>query len=72
MNIDDLRRLPPFDSAKLMKKGNKINIKKENEGKFTDYCGGRVTNECIEKGKRSPDHAVRKRATFAKNARKWK
>jgi hypothetical protein len=29
------------------KKGNKIHIKKANRGKFTDYCGGKVTNECI-------------------------
>lgn len=33
------------------KKGNKIHIKKENEGKFTAYCNGKVTNACIQKGK---------------------
>ena len=49
-----------------------INIKKSHEGKFTDYCGGKVTEECIEKGKHSTSAAVRKRATFAANARKWK
>lgn len=54
------------------KKGNKIHIKKENIGKFTDYCGGKVTQECISKGKRSNDPKIRKRATFADNARKWK
>ena len=53
------------------KKGNKIHIKKANRGKFTDYCGGKVTNECIQRGKNSSDPAVRKRATFAANARKW-
>ena len=49
-----------------------IHIKKANRGKFTDYCGGKVTSECIAKGKRSPNPAIRKRATFAANARKWK
>lgn len=55
-----------------MQKGlGKIEIKPENKGKFTEYCGGKVTNECIEKGLGSPDKAVRKRAQFAKNAREW-
>ncbi len=52
-------------------KGGKIHIKEANKGKFTDYCGGKVTSECIARGKRSSDPAVRKRATFADNARKW-
>lgn len=51
------------------KKGHKIHIKKENKGKFTAYCGGNVTSECIQRGKNSPDPAIRKRATFADNAR---
>ena len=54
------------------KKGGNIHIKKKNRGKFTDYCGGKVTQECIEKGKKSSDPKIRKRATFAANARKWK
>lgn len=53
------------------KKGSKIHIKKANRGKFTDYCGGKVTSECIARGKRSPDPKIRKRATFAANVRKW-
>ena len=52
-------------------KGGKIHVKKANRGKFTDYCGGKVTSECIARGKRSKSAAVRKRATFAANARKW-
>lgn len=56
----------------MFAKGGKIHIKKENRGKFTDYCGGKVTSECIARGKRSKSPAVRKRATFAANARKWK
>ena len=54
------------------KKGGKIHIKKENRGKFTDYCGGKVTSECIARGKASSNPTIRKRATFAANARKWK
>lgn len=51
--------------------GGKIYIKPKNRGKFTKYCGGKVTSECIARGKKSSDPAVRKRATFAANARKW-
>nr|DAF24894.1 MAG TPA: hypothetical protein [Crassvirales sp.] len=54
----------------IFAKGGKIHIKKANRGKFTDYCGGKVTSECIARGKRSKSAAVRKRATFAANARK--
>lgn len=56
---------------KFLKKGNKIYIKKKNRGSFTKYCGGNVTDECIQRGKNSPDPAIRKKATFAANARKW-
>jgi hypothetical protein len=52
--------------------GGDIHIKKANRGKFTSYCGGKVTSECIARGKRSSSPAVRKRATFAQNARGWK
>lgn len=52
-------------------KGSKIQIKPENKGKFTKYCKGKVTQECISKGKNSKDPKIRKRATFAANARKW-
>jgi len=31
----------------FLKNGSGIHIKKENRGKFTDYCGGKVTSECI-------------------------
>lgn len=56
----------------VQKKGGKIYIKKKNRGKFTDYCGGKVTQECITRGKKSKDPKIRKRATFAANARRWK
>ena len=52
------------------KKGG-IHIKKENRGKFTEYCGGEVTDKCIQRAKKSKNPKLRKRATFAANARKW-
>lgn len=55
-----------------LKKGKGIHIKKKNRGKFTEYCGGEVTNECIQKAKRSGNSKLVKRAIFAQNARKWK
>ena len=73
-NKGKLTSLPnSFESPELntFAEGGKIHIKPENRGKFTKYCGGKVTSECIAKGKRSSDPAVRKRATFAANARKW-
>lgn len=51
---------------------NKIMIKPENRGKFTKYCGGKVTNECIRKGLGSNSASIRKQANFARNARKFK
>lgn len=73
-NKGKLTSLPnSFESSELntFAKGGKIHIKPENRGKFTKYCGGKVTSECIARGKRSSNPAVRKRATFAANARKW-
>lgn len=49
-----------------------INIKKENKGKFTSYCGGTVTQACIDKAKASGNSTLLKRAVFAENVRKWK
>ena len=52
-----------------------IHIKPENKNKFTNYCKGlgmsKVTQERIARGKASKDPAVRKRAVFADNARRW-
>lgn len=53
-------------------KNGGIHIKKKNRGKFTDYCGGKVTNSCISRAKASGNPTLVKRATFAANARKWK
>lgn len=76
VETNSIKLLPMFKSGGLFiqldKKGNKIHIKKKNRGKFTDYCGGKVTSACISRGKNSPNPTIRKRATFAANARKWK
>ena len=58
-----------FEDILILKKGG-IHIKKKNRGKFTEYCGGKVTQECITKGKKSKDPKIRKRATFALNSRR--
>lgn len=67
-NYYDELKIEPF--IQVGKSG--IKIKKKNRGKFTEYCGGTVTSACIARGKNSPNPAIRKRATFAANARKWK
>lgn len=51
---------------------DKIHIKKSHEGKFTEYCGGKVTDEKIQQAKKSSNPKLRKMAVFAENARKWK
>lgn len=60
------------NNLKNFKKGGSINIKEKNKGSFTKYCKGKVTEECIRKGKNSPNPKIRKKATFAANVRKWK
>ena len=55
----------------FMKNGG-IHIKKKNRGSFTRYCKGKVTEECIRRGKNSSNPTTRKRANFAANVRKWK
>ena len=57
--------------ANIAKDGGDIKIKEKNKGKFTAYCGGKVTEACIRKGKNSSNPTTRKRATFAQNARNW-
>ena len=48
-----------------------IKIKKSRRGLFTEYCGGEVTDKCIQKAKKSKNPKLRKRATFAQNSRSW-
>lgn len=72
-SLDQIIDTSNYDSYVIRcKNGSKIHIKKKNRGKFTQYCGGNVTEECIRRGKSSPSATIRKRATFAANARKWK
>ena len=53
-----------------------MHIKPSHKGKFTAWCKrhgfGSVTAQCIAAGKRSKNPNVRKMATFAANARKFK
>lgn len=53
----------------------KIEIKKSNKGKFTEYCKNKgyekVTDTCIDEGLASESVKLRKRAQFAKNAKQW-
>ena len=53
-------------------KGTKIHIKEKNKIKFTEYCNGEVTQNCIDKAKNSGNPTLKKRAIFAENARSWK
>lgn len=71
LNVINQSRDVLTTKTKLLKKGGGIHIKKKNRGKFTEYCGGKVTNECIQRAKRSGNKKLVKRAVFAQNARKW-
>ena len=53
------------DVNKSMKKNN-------TKGAFTEWCGGKVTNDCIERGLRSKDPKIRRRAALAKAFRNMK
>lgn len=72
ITIETLKRKENIDPIEIFKTGHKIHIKKQNKGKFTEYCKGKVTSECIQRGKNSSDPKVRKRATFAQNVRSFK
>lgn len=61
------------DMLEMYKKGgnwiqaaNKKMKAKGTKGAFTEYCGGKVTEACIQRGLNSPDPTIRKRAAFAK------
>lgn len=60
------------DILQFLKNGSRIHIKESQKGTFTKYCNGKVTNECIQRGKNSPNPKIRKKATFADNARHFK
>lgn len=67
---DQIKYIKGIDIPQFKKGG--IHIKKENSGKFTKYCNGKVTQECIDKAKKSGNKKLIKRAVFAENSRKWK
>lgn len=71
MELKDLYDYFSSHTIQLMKKGSGIHIKKANRGKFTEYCGGKVTDECIRRAKASGNPKLVKRATFAENSRKY-
>lgn len=68
---NSFQALPEMNTYNAFAEGGGIHIKKKNRGKFTEYCGGKVTEACIRKGKNSSNPTTRKRATFAQNARNW-
>lgn len=68
---NSFQALPEMNTYNAFAEGGGIHIKKKNRGKFTEYCGGKVTEECIRRGKNSSNPTTRKRATFAANARNW-
>jgi len=52
-----------------IKKANESMERRGTKGAFTEYCGGTVTDECIERGLKSSNPTTRKRAGFAKAMR---
>ena len=68
---NSFQTLPEMNTYNAFAEGGGIHIKKKNRGKFTEYCGGKVTEACIRRGKNSSNPTTRKRATFAQNARNW-
>tara|TARA_R100001440_G_scaffold68548_1_gene90113 strand:- start:506 stop:3937 length:3432 start_codon:yes stop_codon:yes gene_type:complete len=56
-------------NKKFIQKARNKMKRKGTVGAFTEYCGGRVTQRCIDKAKRSDDVTLRRRAVFAENMR---
>ena len=57
-------------NKKWLQNARKSMERRNTVGAFTDFCGGRVTNDCIERGLNSKNPLTRKRAQFASNVRK--
>ncbi len=67
-NKDQILAEEILNEAKKKKKWiQKVDMKK---GAFTDYCGGKVTQDCIDKAMKSDDAHVVHMATLAQNLRK--
>ena len=56
-------------NKKWIQKANKKMKEKGTVGSFTKYCGGRVTQSCIDRAIKSDDPTLRRRAQFAANMR---
>ena len=56
-------------NKKWIQKANKKMKEKGTVGSFTKYCGGRVTQSCIDRAKKSDDPTLRRKAQFAANMR---
>ena len=56
----------------FLQKAKRQMKKKGTIGAFTDYCGGKVTDQCIERAMNSNNDTLRRRAQFAKNMRNMK
>lgn len=69
-NVFFINGKPKIIDPYVYKKGGSIHIKEKNKGKFTEYCNGKVTQECIDKAKKSGNKKLVKRAVFAENSRK--
>lgn len=57
------------EGGNWIKKASDRMEKKGTKGAFTEYCGGTVTDDCIERGLKSSNPTTRKRAGFAKAMR---
>jgi hypothetical protein len=57
---------------KFIQKAQKGIEKKGTEGSFRKYCGGEVTMTCIEKGLKSKNPDIVKKANYAKNIKGYK
>ena len=62
-------REPVFAFTITSKKKDKWIPEDLEEGSFTDYCGGKVTDECVHRGKNSPNKKTKQRAELAETFR---
>ncbi len=60
------------NSSIIEAKKNWIQDAVKKPGSFTEYCGGKVTDECIQRGKNSPYKKTKQRAELAETFRGMK
>jgi hypothetical protein len=56
-------------NKKWIQKANRSMERRGTKGKFTEYCGGRVTQDCIDRAKNSDDPTLVRRAALAETFR---